>query len=75
MPRHLRLKHDAGRKLTLLVHARWTYDAIAMLHEASGGRLRDLDRIATETLKRAARRKLKKVDRQLVHSTLDTDSD
>lgn len=50
-------------------------DAIAMLHEASGGRLRDLDRIATETLKRAARRKLKKVDRQLVQSALDTDAD
>ena len=27
MPRHLRPKRDAGRKLTLLVHARWTYDA------------------------------------------------
>ena len=50
-------------------------DAIAMLHEASGGRLRDLDRIATDTLKRAARRKLKKVDRQLVQSALDTDPD
>ena len=41
-------------------------DAVAMLHEASAGRLRDLDRIATDALKRAARRKLKKVDRQLV---------
>jgi type II secretory pathway predicted ATPase ExeA len=51
-----------------------TSDAIAMLHEASAGRLRDLDRIATETLKRAARRKLKKADRQLVKSTLDGDT-
>jgi len=51
-----------------------TSDAIAMLHEASAGRLRDLDRIATQTLKRAARRKLKKADRQLVQSTLDPDT-
>ena len=36
-------------------------DAIAMLHEASVGRLRDIDRIATDALKRAARRKLKKI--------------
>jgi general secretion pathway protein A len=41
-------------------------DAIAMLHEASTGRLRDVDRIATEALRRAARRKLKTVDRTLV---------
>ena len=37
-----------------------------MLHEASSGRLRDIDRIATDALKRAARRKLKKIDRQLI---------
>ena len=41
-------------------------DAVAMLHEASSGRLRDLDRLATETLRRAARRKFKAVDRTLV---------
>jgi hypothetical protein len=45
-----------------------------MLHDAAGGRLRDIDRIATETLKRAARRKLKKLDRQLVQSALDPDT-
>ena len=62
-----RLK-QAGASANLL-----TSDAIAMLHEASGGRLRDLDRIATDALKRAARRKIKKVDRQLVSSVLDAD--
>ena len=41
-------------------------DALTMLHEASGGRLRDVDRIATAALKRAARRSAKKVDRRLV---------
>ena len=41
-------------------------DAIAMLHEASSGRLREIDRIATDALKRGARRKLKKIDRQLI---------
>ena len=59
----------AGASSTVL-----SSDAIAMLHEASGGRLREIDRIATETLKRAARRKLKKVDRQLVQSALDPDT-
>ena len=48
-------------------------DALALLHEASGGRLRDIDRIATDALKRAARRKLKRVDRKLITSTLDTE--
>ncbi len=48
-------------------------DALALLHEASGGRLRDIDRIATDALKRAARRKLKRVDRKLIASTLDTE--
>lgn len=62
-----RLK-KAGASANLL-----TSDAIAMLHEASGGRLRDLDRITTDALKRAARRKIKKVDRQLVSSVLDAD--
>lgn len=50
-------------------------DALALLHEASGGRLRDIDRIAAEALKRAARRKLKHVDRQLIAGVLDTGDD
>lgn len=41
-------------------------DSIAMLHEATSGSLRDIDRIATEAIKRAAKRKLKLVDRQLI---------
>lgn len=45
-------------------------DALTILHEASEGRLRDIDRIATDALKRAARRKLKKVDRQLLRHVL-----
>jgi type II secretory pathway predicted ATPase ExeA len=39
-------------------------DALAILHEASAGRLRDIDRIATGALKSAARRRIKKVDRR-----------
>jgi type II secretory pathway predicted ATPase ExeA len=49
-------------------------DAIAMLHEASVGRLRDIDRIATDALKRAARRKLKKIDRQLIELAVAPDT-
>lgn len=48
-------------------------DALTVLHEISGGRLRDIDRIATDSLKRAARRKLRKIDRKLIESVLDID--
>ena len=48
-------------------------DALSMLHEASGGRLRDIDRLATDALKRAARRKQKKVDRHTVEEAAGAD--
>lgn len=51
----------------------FTSDALAMLHEASNGRLRDVDRLATHALRRAARRKLKKIDRQLVEEVAQAD--
>lgn len=41
-------------------------DALALLHEASAGHLRSIDRLATAALRNAARRKLKRVDRELV---------
>jgi type II secretory pathway predicted ATPase ExeA len=41
-------------------------DAIALIHEETHGRLRDIDRVATDALKLAARRKLRLVDRELV---------
>lgn len=46
-------------------------DALAMLHEASGGRLRDIDRIANLALKSASRRKLKRVDRKIIEAAVD----
>ncbi|NIR61789.1 MAG: AAA family ATPase [Gammaproteobacteria bacterium] len=49
-------------------------DALVLLHEASAGRLRDIDRIATLALKRAARHKARKVDRQMLTHVLDADS-
>ena len=51
----------------------FTSDALAMLHEAAGGRLRDTDRIAADALKRAARRKLQSVDRELVEAAASGD--
>lgn len=50
-------------------------DAIALLHEASEGKLRDLDRLATAALKLAGRRKLQKVDRALVSSVASEEVD
>jgi type II secretory pathway predicted ATPase ExeA len=49
-------------------------DALTLLHEATGGRPRDIDRIATAALKLAARRKLKMVDRDLICRVLEADS-
>jgi general secretion pathway protein A len=43
-------------------HDVFAVDALTRLHEATSGRLRDVDRICTEALKRAARRGLKRVD-------------
>ena len=48
-------------------------DAIALIHEASNGFLRDIDRIGTDCLKLAARRKLKIVDREVVEGLLEAE--
>lgn len=57
---HYRLERAGGDQELL------SSDALAILHEASGGHLRSIDRLATCALKAAARRKLKRVDRELV---------
>jgi general secretion pathway protein A len=48
-------------------------DALTLLHEATRGQLRDLDRIATNALRNAARRKLGTVDRDLLEHVLAAD--
>lgn len=63
-----RLK-ETGTEKTL-----FSSDALSLVHEATQGRLRDIDRVATLALKRAARRKLKLVDRELAGHVLDEDS-
>ena len=45
-------------------------DALALLHEQSQGRLRDVDRLATDALKVGARKKIKTIDRELVTHVL-----
>lgn len=49
-------------------------DALTMIHEATQGRLRDIDRIAMLALKRAGRSKLKLVDRELLGHVLEADT-
>ena len=49
-------------------------DAIAMLHEAASGALRDIDRIATVALREAARKKRKLVERDVLARALDTEA-
>jgi general secretion pathway protein A len=49
-------------------------DAIAMVHEAATGALRDIDRLATAALREAARKKKKLVERDLVARVLDAEA-
>ena len=43
----------------------------ALIHEASGGARREMDRLATLGLREAARKKRKLVERELVRELLD----
>jgi type II secretory pathway predicted ATPase ExeA len=51
----------------------FTADAVAMLHEAASGGMRDLDRLATGCLHEAARKKRKLVERDLLARVVDRD--
>ena len=50
----------------------FTSDAIAMIHEAASGSLRDIDRISHTALRGSARRKRKLVERDVVQLVLQT---
>ena len=50
----------------------FTSDAIAMLHEAALGSLRDVDRVAISALKLACRKRKKLVERDLIERLLDS---
>ncbi len=49
-------------------------DATAMIHEATHGAMRDIDRIATAALKDAGRKKARLVERDVVARILDAES-
>lgn len=48
-------------------------DALALLHEAAQGSLRDIDRLATAALRLAARRKRKTIERDLLGRVLQSE--
>lgn len=48
-------------------------DALTILHEATHGQMRDIDRVATNALRAAARRKQTMVDRELLAGVLERD--
>jgi general secretion pathway protein A len=52
----------------------FTSDAIAMLHEAAAGSLRDIDRIAHNSMRSTARRKRKLVERDVVQAILQAEA-
>lgn len=47
--------------------------ALTILHEATRGQLRDIDRVATKAMRLGARRKLSVVDRELLEHVLERD--
>lgn len=49
-------------------------DALSLLHEATSGQLRDIDRLANASLRAASRRKLKHVDRDLLQDVIEADT-
>jgi len=51
----------------------FTQDAVAMLHEASTGGMRELDRLATGCLREAARKKKRLVEREILPRVIDRD--
>jgi len=63
-----RLERVGGKSTT------FTSGALALLHEASAGQLRDLDRLATASLRAASNRKLKNVDTDLLQDVIDADT-
>jgi type II secretory pathway predicted ATPase ExeA len=52
----------------------FSQDAVALLHEAAAGSLRDVDRLATAALRLAARRKRKVVERDVVARVVQADA-
>ncbi len=48
-------------------------DALTMIHEATGGAMRDVDRIATAAMRVAARKKRKIVDRDAMAHVIEAD--
>jgi general secretion pathway protein A len=52
----------------------FAYDAVAMLHEATLGALRDIDRLATAALRVAARKKCKLVERDTIARVVEADA-
>jgi type II secretory pathway predicted ATPase ExeA len=48
-------------------------DAIAMMHEAANGALRDIDRLATASLREAARKKKKLIEREVLARVLEAE--
>ena len=50
-------------------------DSVAIVHEHAQGRLREIDRICTDALKLAAKKKARVVDRELVARVIEEDVD
>jgi general secretion pathway protein A len=48
-------------------------DAVALLHEATGGAMREIDRLAAAALREAARKKRKLVERDVIARVIDTE--
>jgi general secretion pathway protein A len=52
----------------------FAFDAVALLHEAAAGAMRDLDRLAAAALRETARRKRKLVERDTTARVIEEDT-
>ncbi len=52
----------------------FTSDAVTMLHEATGGAMRDVDRLATAAMRISARKKKRLVERDVVGQVIEAES-
>jgi general secretion pathway protein A len=57
-----------------VAHEVFGSDAVVLLHEATVGAMRDLDRLAAAALRETARKKRKLVERDVVSRVIEADT-
>ena len=64
------IEQQTGRRITEI----FATDAVALLHEATAGAMREIDRLAASSLREAARKKRRLVERDSVARAIEADA-